>query len=185
MINTKHLLVAAFIAFGSSCALTRTKADSDDSAGPADFGLGPDAPDGAATDSGGGDTAEDSGRAAPGPRGTVEVQAQIPAETGIFVRAGDRVAFSATGEWCWGGGEDCSDANGTFGRPFPDELPVLAEGAEFGELVGQVGGQLFRIGQHDNLIMPANGELMLGMSDRMGYYGDNSGSISVEVSLLP
>ncbi len=114
---------------------------------------------------------------------TVEVAPIEPQTTGLTVQAGDTIHFTAPGTWCWGGGADCSDADGTDGRPNEEEHPVLLEGSDFGTLVGQVdGGPVFAIGSDSTLVMPADGELSLGMNDRLSYYEDNSGSLTVTLT---
>jgi hypothetical protein len=113
----------------------------------------------------------------------VRVPAVEPVPMGIQVGAGDRISFAANGTWCWGGGMDCSDGDGTSGRPIAEELPVLVTGASFGTLVGSIdGGAPFVIGTAAVVEMPASGELFLGMSDRLGYYADNSGELEVALT---
>jgi hypothetical protein len=114
------------------------------------------------------------------PLGTITAEAAFEVATGISVAAGDRIQFLADGTWCWGG--DCPDADGTAGRPLPDELPVAVEGASFGTLGGRVGSSYFAIGSCSTVTMSEAGELYLLMSDRVGYYSDNSGAIQVQVA---
>lgn len=120
----------------------------------------------------------------PEPRQEVlHVPAFEPAPTGVLVVAGERVTVSVAGTWCWGGGADCSDADGTPGRPVAEELPVLVTGASFGTLAASIdGGLAFVVGSGPSLDVPATGELYLGMSDRIGSYGDNSGELVVTLT---
>jgi hypothetical protein len=66
-------------------------------------------------------------RRAPRPSGgggdTYTLGAIEPWAVGRTVSAGERLRFAASGTWCWGRGGDCSDADGTPGRPGEDELP--------------------------------------------------------------
>ena len=98
--------------------------------------------------------------------------------TGIDVRGGGTMIFDAPEEWCRGGGVDCSDANGTPGRPIPEEEPVLLEGAYLSTLIGRVGQWYFRIGASAEIVSEGDGPLFLMMNDRTEgrYYRDNRGS---------
>jgi hypothetical protein len=108
--------------------------------------------------------------------------AGVPAT--IFVHKGDVLSITASGTWCWGGDVDCSDPSGTFGRPSgPQEGVPTLEGQHFGTLIGRVGGWLFPIGVSANVTVEADGELVLLMNDRKGSYGDNSRSITVDVTV--
>jgi len=122
---------------------------------------------------------------------------QLSQGTGIGVTAGTMVHFQATGTWCWGYPAFCSDANGTPGRPGPDEHPTLLDGPGyyFGQLIGRVVSgstttSYFLIGSSNTVVMPATGQLYLAMNERVGldypseWYFDNRGSISVVVALL-
>ncbi len=104
-------------------------------------------------------------------------------DTRLDVFKGLKLSFSASGTWCWGG-SNCTNGNGWPGRPSSQELPVLVTGTEFATLVGQVGngkGCYFKIGKSATVSMPCTGRLKLMMSDRVNYYGDNSGSLTVTV----
>lgn len=103
-------------------------------------------------------------------------------DTGLVVQQGDSVTFSASGTWCWGGLSDCSNANGTAGRPSgPQECCTTLKGEQFGKLLGRVGDWIFPIGEKATIIMWNSGELFLLMNDRVGTYGDNNGAISVQI----
>jgi len=113
---------------------------------------------------------------------SVPAQPEQGVDTGLIVASGEELSFHAWGEWCWGGGTDCSDPDGTPGRPTPEEGPTTLDGEPFGKLIGRVGDWLFPIGSEAVVTMEQEGRLVLLMNDRVGYYGDNSGSVLVEVS---
>ena len=113
--------------------------------------------------------------------GAVRVDANVSwNNTGIVVRRGDRLSFSATGQINYApGAENMAGPDGSEklrGAQFPvAAMPV-------GGLIGRVGnGAPFPIGSNAQPInMPANGTLMLGVND--DNYGDNSGFFSVVIS---
>lgn len=120
---------------------------------------------------------------------TVDGRTPTGTATGIHVNPGDTLEFRATGRWCWGdppGGTwapECSGPSGTPGRPSSPtaEGPTTVPGGQFGQLAGRVGGWSFLIGSSATVQMQASGQLFLLMNDRLGSYGDNSGSISVTI----
>ncbi|HKB11134.1 MAG TPA: LecA/PA-IL family lectin [Vicinamibacterales bacterium] len=100
-------------------------------------------------------------------------------DTGLTVKQGDRVAFSASGEITYGRspGQTASPDGGADHRaqyPIPS-VPV-------GALIGKVGNSPpFGIGtQTQPLAMPASGKLMLGINDNE--LADNGGFFTVTVS---
>ncbi|HVJ14941.1 MAG TPA: LecA/PA-IL family lectin, partial [Polyangiaceae bacterium] len=100
--------------------------------------------------------------------------------TGYQVCSGQMLNFSASGTWC-SSDVDCSGPEGISGRPYPEEQPVTLSGANLGALVGKVGDSYFAIGFGGLVYAPASGTLELLMNDRIGYYGDNTGSLTVYV----
>jgi len=118
---------------------------------------------------------------------TVTVLAKpLPQGFNIPVRTGDQISIRATGSWCWGGGNDCSTAAGTYGRPLKSELPVDCSDARFGELIGRISSKnsYFRIGTSMNIIAKSSGYLILGQNDRIFYRSDNTGSINVNITII-
>lgn len=108
-------------------------------------------------------------------------------DTGRSVVAGGRYGFTATGSWCsggiWNGGASCGGPDGI--RPAsPLEHPLAVESAPLGSLLGRVGNWTFLIGGQSSVTMEASGELYLLMNDVRGGYGDNSGSVQVQVAPL-
>ena len=100
--------------------------------------------------------------------------------TGIAVRRGDWVTFSASGEVRVGGAD--SPQGGPAGVP----SGALAPGgpltsAPHGALIGRVGnGEPFLIGSQNRVQMPAAGQLFLGVNDSV--LPDNVGAFQVQVS---
>jgi hypothetical protein len=113
--------------------------------------------------------------------GAVRVDAnQQWSNTGIVVRARDRVAFRATGQIKFGQGEtQTANPAGNDSLKNPN-YPV--PGVAVGALIAKVGNSApFAIGTNTQPIaMPANGMLMLGVNDND--IGDNSGFFSVVVT---
>ncbi|WP_158789040.1 hypothetical protein [Granulicella sp. L46] len=98
------------------------------------------------------------------------------------VASGDQIAFSAEGRWCWGrGSTECSDADGTPGRPTSAELPVALPGRYFGKLIGRVGNAVFPIGSYAVITSESYGLLYILMNDPVGFYNANSGELTIEV----
>jgi hypothetical protein len=113
--------------------------------------------------------------------GGVRVDADQPwTNTAVTVRAGDLVAFRASGRINFGEGADATagpDGNDRLRSP---ANPVA--GMPVGGLIGRVGNSApFPIGSNTQPIrMPADGPLMLGVNDQN--LGDNSGSFMVTMT---
>lgn len=116
---------------------------------------------------------------------SVEVEAisaaGVPA--GLAVHRGDVIKFDAPGTWCFGVPLNCTNADGDPGRPAPEECCAALQGGHFGELIGRVGNWLFPIGSHATVTVLQDGELLLLMNDRDGSYGDNGGSLTVQIGV--
>jgi hypothetical protein len=75
--------------------------------------------------------------------------------TGITLKAGDVIKFSATGTWSWDGVASCGpDGTGVKFADYPRHA-----------LVGRVGSQLFFIGTEYTLTVQSGGELFVGRND--------------------
>jgi hypothetical protein len=116
--------------------------------------------------------------------GTTSVTVQATAETGVAVaqvKKGDTLTFHASGTWYMGG----TEGGGPGGiRPAgADETGVLLPSAQIGMLIGRVGDQFFPIGSQATIVAPVDGQLRLFFNDRTGCYGDNSGSVIVQVTI--
>jgi PA-IL-like protein len=102
-------------------------------------------------------------------------------DTGIDVKTGDVVRFSAEGTILWGAGREDGPA-GEINSPMNDRRPVPARPA--GALIGRIGtspSDVFFIGDdRGSFRVRASGRLYLGVNDH--YFGDNSGSFEVRVS---
>jgi hypothetical protein len=108
----------------------------------------------------------------------VNVSATTPwTDTGVDVRAGQMIAFEASGQVRWGrdrrdGPEGEKDSPFNQGRPLPNR-PGAA-------LIGRIGGDVFFIGDARSPIrVRSGGRLQLGINDE--YLEDNSGSFRVTV----
>jgi hypothetical protein len=127
----------------------------------------------------------DSGGSRPGrPSGLRERDASVNAstawnDTGVTVRAGQEVYFSATGRVRWGPGRQDGPA-GERGGPRNEARPIPSRPAA--ALIGRVGDSddFFFIGDDAGPVrMRAGGRLYLGVNDDM--LGDNSGSFRVTI----
>jgi hypothetical protein len=103
--------------------------------------------------------------------------------TGIVVRRGQTLTFNTTGEvqLSTNGDDLAAPAGSKSGRmAVSAPLPQTMAGA----LIGRVGnGQPFVIGNQSSVIMPANGQLFLGVND--DDFNDNSGEFRVEIARNP
>ena len=102
-------------------------------------------------------------------------------DTGIDVKTGDVVRFSAEGSVLRGPGQEDGPA-GEINSPINDRRPVPARPA--GALIGRIGtspSDVFFIGgDRGSFRVRTSGRLYLGVNDHS--YGDNSGSFEVRVS---
>jgi len=100
-------------------------------------------------------------------------------DTGVTVRAGQTIYFSATGRVRWGPGRQDGPA-GEKGSPRNDSRPIPSRPAA--ALIGRVGDSMdyFFIGADSGAIrVRESGRLYLGIND--DFLPDNSGSFSVTV----
>jgi len=112
-----------------------------------------------------------------------QVPANVPwFDTGIDVSAGQAVSITASGLASYKPGGPY--ATTPAGLPSVDRNS-LAPGLPVGSLVGKIGpfGAPFEVGNSASFTVPAGGRLYLSYNDRVGAFGDNSGSWSVTVSL--
>ncbi len=100
--------------------------------------------------------------------------------TGLTVRRGETVRFNTTGEIQLSTAADdmAAPAGARSGRVAATApIPAAAAGA----LIGRIGnGQPFAIGNQTSIVMPAAGQLFLGVND--DYVGDNVGEFRVEIT---
>jgi hypothetical protein len=117
-------------------------------------------------------TPEGQGVAVPG------TQAWTP--TGVAVRKGDVLTFSATGEIRLStDASDIATATGARSQRRSQSAPIPAVYA--GALIAKVGtrGVPFPIGERQTVTMPAAGQLFLGIND--DHVGDNQGGYRVVI----
>jgi hypothetical protein len=112
---------------------------------------------------------------------TVTVSARTAwTATGVNVARGQTVRFSATGEIQFSPQNHKATPAGSVDNLFDSRAPVRS--ALQGALVGRVtaartGGAAFLIGDRGSVVMPADGQLFLGVND--SGLGDNQGSFTV------
>ncbi len=112
--------------------------------------------------------------------GNIRVEANRPwNDTGINVRKGDRLVFSATGQISIRQGG--TEAIGPDGSPTEARNGAPSQAIGVGGLIGRVAnGQIFAIGSSSAAItMPAAGRLFLGVND--AGTADNSGAFVVSI----
>lgn len=117
----------------------------------------------------------------------VRVRADIDwVETGLYVEAGETVNIKSHGI-AWTGSPSLYPGakSGPGGQTFicsqnDPPLPCNLAGVPYGALIGEVGGQVFLIGDATSFIAPANGVLYLGVNDDLGYHYDNLAGFTVQ-----
>ena len=118
----------------------------------------------------------------------ITVDARAPwVATGIQVKSGQKYKFLADGVWGESPGvvrNADGGMAGIFGSGYWGVIPRLP-GAPWGALVGRVGTARFFIGQSAVIMMPEDGELLLGINDGDDALGDNYGFQTVTVQLVP
>jgi hypothetical protein len=99
--------------------------------------------------------------------------------TGIAVRKGDVVTFSATGEVRMStDAADIATPTGARSQRMSQNAPLPNTSA--GALIGRVANSApFQIGERQTVTMPANGQLFLGIND--DHVGDNQGGYRVVI----
>ncbi len=107
--------------------------------------------------------------------------------TGIHVRKGQTVDFTASGSWGESPGVTRT-ANGgqagMFGSGYWGLQPIVP-GAPWGSLVGKIGSQEFPIGTLGSVTADNGGILQLSINDGLGAFHDNHGSLTVKVRVEP
>ncbi len=124
-------------------------------------------------------------------------------DTGLDVLAGTELLITATGMVQYGPfAQQITDANGgdyTGTKFFSD---AVLSNTVVVSLIGKIGGTttigtgapipegvpgngIGFVGTSYDQVMPTSGRLFLGFNDRIGYFGDNSGSFAVTVTVVP
>lgn len=118
---------------------------------------------------------------------TVVVQAnQLYQTTAVQVQKGETYRITATGQW-----QDAdfppTDGNGFKGFTAPMFFGMLLKpmpGQNYMKLCGKVGNWKFPIGTDATVTMKRTGELRLFANDAKGFFGNNSGSLQVTLTLV-
>jgi hypothetical protein len=132
----------------------------------------------------GGSAARNTGEAATagtGGSGLVISAKQAWTPTGITVRRGETIRFDSSGEIQIG--PESNDVSGTAGSKTGRRAPGSPmPNALAGALVGRIGpnGQAFAIGDLTQVVMPASGQLFIGIND--DHVADNSGEFRVTIT---
>lgn len=115
------------------------------------------------------------------PVGAVRVEGRRWVSTGLRVRKGERVAFTATGRVQVS--PDQAHTAGPDGNPAVPSANLPVPEMAVGGLIARVGDSApFPIGANrDPIAMPKDGLLMLGVND--SEYGDNSGAFTVTATI--
>jgi len=114
---------------------------------------------------------------------SLQVPANVPwFDTGIDISANQSVSIAASGLVHYKPGDQYVTT--PAGESAVDRNS-LAPGLPVGSLVGKIGqsGEPFEIGTSASFTAPEEGRLYLSYNDRVGAFGDNSGSWDVTVSL--
>ena len=117
------------------------------------------------------------------PAGTISVEVVANQEwqsTGMIVKAGQTITIQASGRWKHAESEADYGPGGTERLDTHSVLPS----APVGSLIGRIeNGQPFEIGTRTTLVANAAGRLFLSMNDGIGLFGDNRGSLVVQLGL--
>ena len=117
----------------------------------------------------------------------ITVDARSPwVQTGVNVKAGQKVQFIAAGTWGESPGVNRSADGGQagiFGSGYWGVIPRLPS-APWGALLGRVGSNIFFIGVSATLTMSQDGEIMLGINDGDNNVSDNHGYQTVKIKVL-
>lgn len=117
---------------------------------------------------------------------TVTVQANVPLnDAKVFVQAGDKVSFSASGQWTVKPKENLMvGPEGEAGTSAPAgyELP----GAPIGALLAVVSGKRYLVGARAELTFENSGQLFLtaNTQSKLSAYVGNKGALTVELTVL-
>jgi len=118
----------------------------------------------------------------------ITVDARAPwVATGIQVKTGQKIRFTAEGTWGESPGVNrTADGGqaGIFGSGYWG-VERRVPNAPWGALVGRVGIDKFFIGASSIITMNQDGELMLGINDGDANLEDNHGFMTVKVQLNP
>lgn len=117
---------------------------------------------------------------------TVTVQANVPLnDTKVFVQAGDKVSFAASGQWTVKPKENVMvgpDGEAGTSAPAGYELP----GAPIGALLAVVSGKRYLVGAKAELKFENSGQLFLtaNTQSKLSAYLGNKGNLTVDLAVL-
>ena len=121
---------------------------------------------------------------------TVQVSARNPRwqDTGIYVRGGTRIRFSATGTVVHWKGQDGREKATCGPEGIPGETRedvYLTPGLIRMGLVGKIENRIFNIGRGCDYVPEASGNILLGINDQnnLGGCADNEGSWTVTITV--
>jgi len=118
---------------------------------------------------------------------TLTVGDQLPIQALGSVHTAPIPDFHVPGAFKSASGPEGQDASATCGEVtagFPPGLiditgPCALDDAYFGELIGRIGGTVFRLGDASSITAPASGTLELAANDLVLTYWDNAGAFTV------
>ena len=117
------------------------------------------------------------------PAGTISAEIFAHLEwqpTGAIVKAGQQITIQASGGWKH---SEAESSYGSGGTGWIDTNSVLPS-APVGSLIARIGrGQPFEIGTRTTLVADRAGPLQLSMNDSIGMFGNNEGSLVVQLDL--
>lgn len=111
---------------------------------------------------------------------TVEILADAEWQnTGVIVKVGERVNMVASGTWS----HKAEPYYGPEGyEKYDDGAPLPT--AKVGSLIGRIGsGTPFFIGTEISFVANSEGHLQLSMNDAVGTFGNNEGSLTVQIEV--
>jgi hypothetical protein len=85
-----------------------------------------------------------------------------------------RTTYDGEGDTSW----ICTQMNTV---PCPEPMPSEPLGA----LIGRIGDQMFKVGTQSTITAENNGQLYLRINDADGGLFDNSGSLTVSITIVP
>src|SRR5215207_3192110 len=117
------------------------------------------------------------------PAGTISAEIFANLEwqpTGAIVKAGEQITIQASSRWKH---SEAESSYGPGGTEWIDTNSVLPS-APVGSLIARIGrGQPFEIGTRTILVADRAGPLQLSMNDSIGMFGNNEGSLVVQLDL--
>jgi tetratricopeptide (TPR) repeat protein len=122
--------------------------------------------------------------ATPRPKVVVEIWAkQEWQNSGVMVKVGDQISVFALGRWSHGTQDGGMPYYGPEGYNKYDNDALLRT-AKVGSLICRIGsGTPFAIGTGTSFTANIEGQLQLSMNDVVGKFGNNDGSVAVQIEV--